>query len=852
MEKEYDFLKIEEFWQKFWEKKGYFASTVKKDKEKFYNLVMFPYPSGKIHMGHVRNYSIGDVIARLKYLQGFNVLNPIGWDSFGLPAENAAIENKSHPATWTFENIDYMKSQLKKLGFSYDWNREIATCKEDYYRWNQWFFIKMLQKGLVEKKDGAVNWCQKCQTVLANEQVEDEKCWRCGSLVEPKDLSQWYFKITHYAQELLDGHEEIKNHWPERVLSMQKNWIGKSLGLQINFKLDNENFPIFTTRPDTIFGVTYMAMAVEHPVVKKILQETNNKELQDFCENIKRKSKIERTAEGVEKQGFFTGKYVIHPFTGQEIPLYVADFVLMEYGTGAVMAVPAHDERDFLFAKKYKLPIKVVIKPLDNSLEEPLTQAYTGDGVLVNSENFSGLTNQEAIHAIIHTAQEKKLGQSTTNYRLKDWLLSRQRYWGTPIPIIYCPKCGVVPEKEENLPVLLPKDVDFSKTGNPLATSLSFLNTTCPQCGEKAKRETDTMDTFVDSSWYYARFCSPQEGKAPLNKEEAHYWLTVDQYVGGIEHAVMHLLYARFFHKVMRDLGLVSTAEPFKKLLTQGMVVANSYQCKDCHVYFAPHQVDENHLCPQCQKPLFVKIDKMSKSKKNGVDPDDMIKKYGADTVRVFVLFASPPEKDLEWNESAVEGSFRFLKRIFTLASKNEEKLKNLTPSFDNLSEKALKLRKFVHKTIKKVKADFIEKFHFNTGIAALMELLNTLSGFDAKNLQEESVLKEGILTLSHLLFPVAPHIAEEIYHMLNANHTSIYDLLWPAYNENLVIDENVTYALQINGKIRGNLEIAASATKEEVLEKIKKLPVAQKYLEDKTVIKEIFVPQKIVNFVVK
>lgn len=857
MNQEYQFWEIEEKWQKIWDEKGYLKASKDSNKEKFYVLEMLPYPSGKIHMGHVRNYSIGDIIARVKKLQGYNVLHPMGWDSFGLPAENAAIANKIHPAKWTFENIDYMKKQILKMGFFYDWEREIASCTPEYYKWNQWFFIKMFEKGLVEKRDGNVNWCDSCNTVLANEQVEDGCCWRCGEEVTPKDLSQWYFKITNYAQELLDGHKQIEEGWPDRVLTMQKNWIGRSEGLKINFKLEGEDFPIFTTRPDTIFGVSYMAIAAEHPIVKNIIEETGNKELENFVNEIKKCSTIERTAEGAEKKGMFTGKYIEHPFTGKKVPLWVADFVLMDYGTGAVMAVPAHDQRDFEFAKKYDLPINIVITPKDKTLKaEDLKEAYTDSGILIESEDFNGMENKKALKQIIAKAEELKIGEKTINYRLKDWLLSRQRYWGTPIPMVYCDDCGVVPVAEKDLPVLLPEDVEFSGNGNPLESSEAFIQTTCPKCGKAARRETDTMDTFMDSSWYFIRYISPDNDKMPFDIGDVAYWMDVDQYIGGIEHAVMHLLYARFFHKVLRDLGLLKTDEPFRRLLTQGMVVAYSYYCEQCKEYFHPSELGaDEKTCPKCSAELVVKMDKMSKSKRNGIDPDELVKKYGADTGRVFMLFASPPVRDLEWSDKGIEGSFRFLKRIWNLIYKHHADLKPIKEyqtQLKELSEDAQKLKRALHKTIQKVDGDFIGRYHFNTGIAAMMEFLNTLSSFNPQSDADKKLLKEALMTLLILLFPVAPHIAEELASSLDGQKTSIFDYSWPKYDPLLCKDDEVTYAIQVNGKVRGTLAFDASASKDEVLKACKEMPNVDKYLEGKQIVKEIFVPKKLVNLVVK
>ncbi|HOJ50221.1 MAG TPA: leucine--tRNA ligase [Spirochaetota bacterium] len=854
MEKEYKFWEIENKIQHIWYEKGYFK-TKDDGEKKFYTLVMFPYPSGRIHMGHIRNYTIGDIIARVKKLEGYDVLHPIGWDSFGLPAENAAIDNNIHPAKWTFENIDYMKNQLKKMGFSYDWDREVTTCKPEYYKWNQWFFIKMYEMGLVEKKNGSVNWCPKCQTVLANEQVEENRCWRCDSEIEIKELSQWYLKITKYADRLLSGHSIIEKGWPERVIVMQKNWIGKSYGLHINFKLDDgRDFPIFTTRPDTIFGVTYMAIAPEHPLVDEIIEKSDkelSEKIKEFIRVVKKETKIERTSEGVDKKGIFTGRYVIHPFTGDKIPLYIADFVLMEYGTGAIMAVPAHDKRDFRFAKKYNIPIKQVIKPEKEDIDIT-TDAYTDDGFLVDSGKFTGMYNKDAIEAIIKEAENLKIGKGVYNYRLKDWLISRQRYWGTPIPVVYCDKCGTVVLNENDLPVILPTDVKFSVGANPLTTSSSFVNTKCPKCGGIAKRETDTMDTFIDSSWYYARYVSPNCDTSPFDTKNAEKWLPVNQYIGGIEHAVLHLLYARFFHKVMKDLGLVNCEEPFLNLLTQGMVVANSYYCKECRKYIPPKEVVDNK-CPLCNKELVVTLDKMSKSKKNGVDPDDIVQKYGADTVRLFMLFAAPPEKDLEWSDKGIEGSFRFLKRVYSFVDKNFDKIKDV--SVDNIdinkiSKEGYDLLKLTHKTIKKVTHDFINRYHFNTGIAAMMEFLNSISDFEPKNEADIAVLRHAIENLLILLFPVAPHICDYIY--LELTGKSIYEKKWPSYDDNLTKDETVNYAVQVNGKLRATFETSIDENEEQIIAKAKEIENVKKHIENKTIVKTIFVKNKLINIVIK
>ncbi|MDH4129243.1 MAG: leucine--tRNA ligase [Spirochaetota bacterium] len=853
---EYNFNQIETKWQLYWEENKSFHAKIDSKKEKYYCLEMFPYPSGKIHMGHVRNYTIGDTIAISKRMKGYNVLHPIGWDAFGLPAENAAIDKNIHPAKWTFENIEHMKIQLKRLGLSYDWSRELATCKEEYYKWQQVIFLKLYNKGLVYKKNAPVNWCNDCLTVLANEQVENGCCWRCGNPVVLKDMSQWFFKVTHYAEELLKDYDQLGN-WPERVITMQKNWIGKSYGLHVNFKLDGKDFPIFTTRPDTIYGVTFMAIAPEHPMVEEIINGNNEKEeLIAFVNKVKLEDKIERSSEDSEKEGIFTGKYVENPFNGDKIPLFIANFVLAEYGTGALMAVPAHDQRDFLFAKKYNLNIKIVIQNAEQSLSiDTMKEAYTGEGILVNSNRFTSMESTKAINEIIKYAEEKGIGCGKVNYRLKDWLISRQRYWGNPIPIIYCKYCDVIPVSEKNLPVTLPLDVKFEGRGNPLATSESFKNVNCPKCNKPAERETDTMDTFVCSSWYFLRFCSPNEKTQPINKEEANYWMNVDQYIGGIEHAILHLLYSRFFTKALRDLGYIDVDEPFKNLLTQGMVVSPSYYSPEIKKYFNPKELlEDKTACPKTGKPLIIKLDKMSKSKNNGVDPDDMIKKYGADTVRLFMLFAAPPERDLEWNEQGVEGCFRFLKRVYKIVTDSIDKIKDINIikiNETNLNDPAKELRTKIHKTIKKVTEDFIDRYHFNTGIAAMMELINNLYSFAPKDNNDFMVLKEGLMILPQLLFPVTPHIAEELNSIMG-NKTSLTNVLWPSYIEDLTIDNTITYVFQINGKVRGKEQLPINCTKEE-LEKIAlSNDRIKQWVDGKKIIKIIVVPNKLVNIVVK
>ncbi|MGX6590997.1 leucine--tRNA ligase [Cetobacterium ceti] len=868
--REYSFKDVESKWQKKWsDESTYKTENSVEGKENYYVLEMLPYPSGKLHVGHARNYTIGDVIARYKRMKGFNVLHPMGWDSFGLPAENAAIQNGAHPAIWTKSNIDNMRRQLKLIGLSYDWDREIASYLPEYYKWNQWIFKKMYEKGLVYKKKSTVNWCPDCQTVLANEQVEDGMCWRHSKTpVIQKDLEQWFFKITEYADELLTGHKELKDGWPEKVLTMQKNWIGKSFGTEINFTVveTEEKLPVFTTRIDTIFGVTYAVIAPEHPLVNEIMK--TNPSIKEAVSNMKNTDMIERTAEGKEKNGIETGYHVINPVNGEKLPLWIGDYVLMNYGTGAVMAVPTHDERDFTFAKKYNLDLKVVINPVDKKTKEEIVispenmeNAFVGAGIMTNSGEFNGLSSKEALGKIAEFVEEKGYGERTTKYRLKDWGVSRQRYWGTPIPALYCEKCGVVMEKDENLPVTLPTDVEFSGNGNPLETSESFKHAVCPVCGGEARRDTDTMDTFVDSSWYFLRYCDPKNTDLPFAKEIVDGWTPVDQYIGGIEHAVMHLLYSRFFTKVLRDLGLLKSNEPFKRLLTQGMVLGPSYYSPNQNKFLYPSQVTmkgDQAFDSETGEELQVKIEKMSKSKNNGVDPEEMIEKYGADTTRLFIMFAAPPEKELEWNENGLAGAYRFLSKIWRMILENKEEIEHGTINYDNLTKEDKKVVRKLHQTIKKVTESIEDNYHFNTSIAAIMELINEVQEFKTNILDVEKgsseskkVFTEAMTKIVVMLSPFAPHFAGELWEEMGGNG-EIEEQPWPEHVEALTISEEVAIAVQVNGKVRGTLEVDRNISKEDLEKLALDLENVKKHIEEKTVAKVIIVPNKIVNIVVK
>ena len=858
MSEAYNHQLIEQKWQKHWEENQSFAVSEDSSKEKYYLLEMFPYPSGRIHMGHVRNYSIGDVIARYKMMKGYNVLHPMGWDAFGMPAENAAIERNIHPAKWTYENISYMKKQLKRMGFSYDWDRELATCDVPYYKWEQWIFLRMYERGLAYKKTSFVNWCEKCQTVLANEQVEGNLCWRCGSEVAQKELEQWFFKITQYAQELLDYCDKLTG-WPERVIAMQKNWIGKSVGTEIDFPMEGseEKITVFTTRPDTLFGATFMSLAPENPLALELSRGTAQEgDVRSFIDRVITQDKIVRTAEDLEKEGVFTGAYCINPLTGFKMPIYVANFVLMEYGTGAVMAVPTHDQRDFEFAEKYGLERIVVIQPEGEKLSsEEMKEAYLGEGTMVNSEPFNGMHNLKAMDAISDHLEEKGEGRRAVNYRLKDWGISRQRYWGNPIPIIYCDNCGAVPVPDSDLPVILPQDVAITEMGgSPLNSCEDFVNTACPRCGKEARRETDTMDTFVESSWYFARYTCPHFDQLPLDQEKVDYWMPVDQYVGGIEHAVLHLLYARFFTKVLRDMQLVKVDEPFTNLLTQGMVCKETLRC-EVHGWLYPEDVVDGK-CVTCNGPAQVgRIEKMSKTTKNVIDPEILIEKYGADTARLFCLFAAPPERDLDWSDQGVEGAFRFLSRVWRMVMDNIELLKPVPPftRTDGLDSRLQKLRLKTHTTIKKVTSDIEERFHFNTAISAIMELVNTIYQFDIATAEGValSVIKEAIEAVIVLLAPMAPHISEELWEHLGKQE-SIFTAPWPVHDPSAIVEDEVVIVVQINGKLRNRISVPVVATQEETKERVLTDEATKKWTEGKEIKKVIVVPKKLVNIVVQ
>ncbi len=814
MSKEYDPKSIEADVRKLWEQHGTFRASEDSDREKFYCLSMFPYPSGRLHMGHVRNYTIGDVITRFQKMQGRNVLQPMGWDAFGLPAENAAIKNKVPPAKWTYENIDYMRDQLKQLGFGYDWERELATCKPDYYRWEQWLFTRLFEKGLAYKKTAAVNWCPNDQTVLANEQVVDGKCWRCDTVVERREIAQWFMKITDYAEELLADIDTLDG-WPDQVRTMQRNWIGRSEGVEMRFDVAGEApLSVYTTRPDTLMGVTYVAVATEHPLATKAAAD--NPELQAFIDSCKATGTAEADLATMEKKGMDTGYQAIHPLSGDRVPVWAANFVLIEYGSGAVMSVPAHDSRDHAFALAYGLPIKQVIFPADGSDSSVDDDAYVDKGVLKNSAEFDGLTSEQAFDAIADKLQSIGKGEKQVNFRLRDWGVSRQRYWGTPIPIINCESCGAVAVPEDQLPVVLPEDVDFSEgIGSPIKHMPAFYQTTCPQCGGKAERETDTFDTFFESSWYYARFTCPDA--VTMLDQRADYWLPIDQYIGGIEHAVLHLLYARFFHKLMRDEGLLKSDEPIRRLLTQGMVLKDG--------------------------------SKMSKSKGNTVDPQGLIDQYGADTVRLFTMFASPPEQSLEWDDKGVEGASRFLKRLWNIAIAAVEQA-TVSLDVNTLTEEQKVVRRKLHETIRKVSDDIGRRYTFNTAIAAVMELLNELARFEDDSEQGRAVMHEAIVAVVLMLSPIVPHITQHLWQQLG--HDSLLaEQPWPIHDESALQRDSIELVVQVNGKLRSKISVPVDADNDAIENIALKDEKIQVNIQDKTVRKVIVVPGRLVNLVV-
>lgn len=860
MQQQYNPQQIETSLQQQWHDTNAFKVTEDPSKEKFYCLSMFPYPSGRLHMGHVRNYTIGDVVSRFQRMQGKNVLQPMGWDAFGLPAENAAINHKTAPAKWTYENIDYMKTQLKRLGFGYDWDREVATCKPDYYRWEQWFFTKLYEKGLVYKKMATVNWDPVDQCVLANEQVIDGRGWRSGALVEQRELAQWFIRITQYAEELLTDLDQL-TEWPEQVRTMQKNWIGRSEGVNIRFNVAGQDseLEVYTTRPDTLFGVTYVAVAAQHPLAQHAAQ--TNPALAAFIEEIKGGKVAEAELATMEKKGCATGVYAIHPLTGEQVPVWVANFVLMDYGSGAVMAVPGHDQRDYEFATKYQLPIKQVITAADGAATDLTTEAYTEKGVLINSAEFNGLTFSEAFNAIAQKLGAQGKGEVKVNYRLRDWGVSRQRYWGTPIPMLNLPDGSVAPVPADRLPVVLPEDVVMDGVTSPIKADANWAKTTFN--GAEAFHETDTFDTFMESSWYYARYCSPDHDQAMLDPEKANYWLPVDQYIGGIEHAILHLLYARFFHKLLRDVGLVQCDEPFKRLLCQGMVLAETFYRESENggkVWFSPQDVQTERddkgrvtqaiLSSDGQPVLSAGMSKMSKSKNNGIDPQKVIDQYGADTVRLFMMFTAPPEQTLEWSDSAVEGAHRFLKRIYTLIADVQAAGSAAALDLAALNDEQKTLRRELHKTIAKVTDDIGRRYTFNTAIAAVMELTNKLQKASLASEQDRAVMHEACTALLQLLNPITPHIAQYLWAQLG--HTqSIEQVTWPVVDTQALVEDEKLVVVQINGKVRAKVTVAADADQEQVLAQAKLDENVQRYLDGVTIRKIIYVPGKLLNLVV-
>ncbi|MEZ2248711.1 leucine--tRNA ligase [Microcoleus sp.] len=850
MDSRYNPASIEEKWQQTWAEQNLDQMPEDTQKPKFYALSMFPYPSGNLHMGHVRNYTIIDVIARLKRMQGYRVLNPMGWDAFGLPAENAAIERGIPPAQWTNQNIAQMKDLFHRLGISFDWTKEVTTCSSDYYRWTQWIFLQFLAAGLAYQKEATVNWDPIDQTVLANEQVDNEgRSWRSGAKVERKLLRQWFLKITDYAEQLLNDLDKLPD-WPERVKLMQANWIGKSVGAYLEFPIVGmeEKIAVFTTRPDTVYGVSYVVLSPEHPLTNRVTTPEHKTAVENFVKEVALQTEIDRTAEDKPKRGIPTGGKAINPFNGEEIPIWIADYVLYEYGTGAVMGVPAHDTRDFQFATQYELPIKVVIVADD---EMPLTEAYTEPGIMINSESFNGMDSIKGKAAIIKYAENQGYGKARVQYRLRDWLISRQRYWGTPIPVIHCPNCGIVPVPASDLPVVLPENVEFTGKGSPLAKLEEWVNVPCPSCGTPAKRETDTMDTFIDSSWYFLRYPDARNEEQVFDTAKTNDWMPVDQYVGGIEHAILHLLYSRFFTKVLRDRGLINCDEPFKRLLTQGMVQAMAYKNPVTGKYVPPAEVDAaNPKDPQTGEPLQVFYEKMSKSKYNGVDPLDVMAKYGVDTARMFILFKAPPEKDLEWDDADVEGQFRFLNRVWRLVT--EFAAPPPAPPYqggekDNLSKPEQDLRRAIHIAIKEVSDDLEGEYQFNTAVSEMMKLSNALT--DAK-CKDSPIYAEGISTLILLLAPFSPHIADELWHLIG-NSESVHTQTWPMVDASALVTDEITLVIQVMGKTRGTIQVPSGADKAALENFARESDLAKRHLEGKEIKKVIVVPGKLVNFVV-
>ncbi|MFZ5652230.1 MAG: leucine--tRNA ligase [Bacillota bacterium] len=826
MKDRYVFKEIEEKWQARWAEEDIYRVSENSDRPKYYCLEMFPYPSGKLHMGHVRNYSIGDVLARFLTMNGHNVLHPMGWDAFGLPAENAAIRHGNiHPAVWTYDNINTMRTQLKQLGISYDWSREIATCHPGYYRWTQWLFLQLYKHGLAYKKKAAVNWCPSCATVLANEQVKEGGCERCKTAVEKRELEQWFFRITKYADRLLED-LKLLSGWPEKVKIMQENWIGRSEGAEIDFPAEGGGtITVFTTRPDTVFGVTYMVLAPEHPLVEKLIEgKPQAGEIREFVGNVRNLSEIDRTSTEVEKIGLFTGAYCTNPLNGEKVPILVANYVLLEYGTGCVMGVPAHDQRDFEFARKYNLPIRIVIQPEGPDLDpDKMDEAYTGEGIMVNSGAFNGLPNREGIRSVTRYCEEKGIGKGVVNYRLRDWLISRQRYWGAPIPMVYCDRCGTVPVPEEDLPVELPMSVEFKPTGrSPLAESPHFVNTACPRCGGEGRRETDTMDTFMCSSFYFFRYASPRNTGRVWGEDEINYWLPVDQYIGGVEHAILHLLYSRFFTKFLYDINLVPCQEPFTNLLTQGMVLKDGA--------------------------------KMSKSRGNVVSPEDIVATYGADTARLFILFAAPPERDLEWSDQGVEGCYRFLNRVWRLVAPLAGRIRSSAkPDTGRLVGVDREMHRLTHVTIKRVTEDVGGRFNFNTAVSAIMEMVNGLNQYREvpETDRDPAVLKEAVETLLILLAPFAPHITEELWHGTGQSG-SIHLRPWPKYNPEAIAEDEITIVVQINGRIKDRMLVPAGLSADKMAGMVLAQEKVRQMLEGRSVVKVIPVPDKLVNIVVK